>query len=338
MFDTLAAFRTAIEAFGDPDRAAMGAARAHDAQLTKPAGSLGRLEDLAAWYAGWRPVTPHAPEAVEVAIFAGNHGIAAQGVSAFPQAVTVQMVENFRHRGAAVNQLARVAGARVSVHALDLDRPTGDITQGPAMSEAELCAALSAGWNAVPEGCDLFVAGEMGIGNTAVAAGLAAALFGGTAANWVGRGTGLDDAGLERKAEAVGRALERHAKTVASGDPLEILRVLGGREIAAMTGAMARARALRVPVLLDGFIASAAAAVLFRAVPGGLDHVVAGHCSDEAGHAALLQALGLDPLLWLGLRLGEGSGATLAIPVLRAALACHSGMATFDAAGVSGKD
>ena len=221
----------------------------------------------------------------------------------------------------------------MAVHALELERPTADFTQGAAMTEAEVVAALATGWNAVDAEADLLVVGEMGIGNTTVAAAIAAALFGGAAQDWVGRGTGVDDAGLARKAEVVEAGLLRHRAVL--GAPLEVLRCLGGREIAAMVGAMARARVLGIPLVLDGFIACAAAAVLHRMADDALDHAVAGHQSGEAAHGKLLAALGKTPLLSLGLRLGEGSGAALAIGVVKAAVACHSGMATFGEAGVS---
>lgn len=338
MFNTVTEFKAALDQFPHADGAARDEAEARNGQLTKPAGSLGRLEDLAIWYAGWRGLARPTIDRVQIAIFAGNHGITAQGVSAFPAEVTFQMVANFQSGGAAINQLAANAGADLTVVPLELDRPTGDFTQSVAMDDADLCAALSAGWNAVDPAADLFVAGEMGIGNTTVAAALAAALFGGTGADWVGRGTGVDDEGLRRKATVVEAGLARHKDCVASGDAVAILGALGGRELAAMTGAMARARSLRIPVILDGFIACAAAAVLSRAVHGGLDHVVAGHLSDEAGHDRLLEVLGLSPILSLGLRLGEGSGAATAIPVLKAAVACHSGMATFGEAGVADGD
>ncbi len=328
-FDDLVA---RLAAAPGPDGPAREAALARQGQLTKPPGSLGRLEDLAVWYAGWRDTARPALERPQVLIFAGNHGVAARGVSAFPAEVTVQMVANFRAGGAAINQLSGSAGAAMAVHALDLDRPTADFTQGPAMGEAETLAALSTGWDAVDSGADLLVVGEMGIANTTSAAAIACALAGGTAEDWVGRGTGVDDAGLARKAAVVSAGVALHAPCA----PLEALARLGGREIAAMAGAMARARVERVPLILDGFIACAAALVLHRAVPGSLDHAQAGHVSAEAAHRRLLTALGKAPLLDLGLRLGEGSGAALAIPILRAAIACHSGMATFAEAGVAG--
>lgn len=330
-FTTLSDFRNLLAQMPVADTAAAAQAADRNGQLTKPPGALGRLEDLAIWYASWRGTPRPVIVAPQVIIFAGNHGVCAQGVSAFPAEVTAQMVANFEHGGAAINQLAKAAGARMDVHALSLDRPTADFTQAPAMTEPELLSALQTGWDAVDRQTDLLVTGEMGIGNTTSAAALAAALFGGTGADWAGRGTGVDDAGLARKIAAVDAGLALHAPT----DPLEALRCLGGRELAAMAGAMAAARHYRIPVILDGFICSAAAAVLARLQPGALDHAVAGHLSLEGAHQRLLDALDKKPLLSLGLRLGEGSGAALAIGILQGAVACHSGMASFTEAGVS---
>jgi nicotinate-nucleotide--dimethylbenzimidazole phosphoribosyltransferase len=330
-FDSLSAFRAVLASLPTPDQAAIAAAEARNGQLTKPPGALGRLERLATWMAGWQGTEkPHA-DRPQIVIFAGNHGVTAQGVSAFPAEVTAQMVANFAHGGAAINQLAKAFGATLDVRALDLDRPTADFTMNAAMTEAEVVAALQKGWEAVDPKADLFVAGEMGIGNTTVAAALAAALFGGS--GWAGRGTGVDNAGLARKEAAVAAGLARHAAVLA--DPLQVLRCLGGREIAAMTGAIAGARSHRIPVILDGFIACSAAAVLAKAAPGALDHCIAGHLSAEGAHGRLLEQLGKEPLLSLGLRLGEGSGAALAIGVVKGAVACHSGMLTFAEAGVA---
>ncbi|WP_281824095.1 nicotinate-nucleotide--dimethylbenzimidazole phosphoribosyltransferase [Jannaschia rubra] len=327
---SLAAIRAILAAAPDASGAARSAAAARNLQLTKPPGALGRLEDLAAWYAGWRNDPRPRITAPQVLIFAGNHGVAAQGVSAFPVAVTAQMVENFRAGGAAINQLAELAGARLDVHALDLDQPTADFTQGAAMTEAEVCAAFATGWTAVDPKADLLVTGEMGIGNTTSAAAIAGALLGGE--GWAGRGTAVDDAGLARKAAAIAQGLA--ANPDRSG--LGVLMALGGREVAAVAGAIAGARARRIPVILDGFICTAAALCLHVEDARALDHCVAGHLSAEGAHDRMLAALGMQPLLSLGLRLGEGSGAALAIQVLRGALACHSGMATFAEAGVSG--
>ncbi|WP_282168520.1 nicotinate-nucleotide--dimethylbenzimidazole phosphoribosyltransferase [Ruegeria atlantica] len=324
--------REALSNAPGPDGDALQGAAERNGQLTKPPGALGRLEDLAIWYAGWRGDARPQISAPQVIVFAGNHGVTAQGVSAFPPEVTVQMVMNFEHGGAAINQLAKAAGATMNVHALDLDRPTADFTAGPAMSEDELLEAVRVGWTAVDHNADLLVVGEMGIGNTTPAAAIACALFGGNAADWTGRGTGVDDAGLANKTRVVAEGIALHG---GSGDGLEILRRLGGREIAAMAGAIAAARALRIPVILDGFICSAAAACLANMSEGALDHTVAGHQSAEGAHAAVLAKLGKEPLLSLGLRLGEGSGGALAINILKCAVACHSGMATFAEAGVS---
>lgn len=325
-------FRKALKDAPGPDDAAAQEAVERNGQLTKPPGALGRLEDIAIWYAGWRGQSRPQINSPQVVVFAGNHGVTAQGVSAFPPEVTVQMVANFEHGGAAINQLAKSAGATMTVHALDLDRPTTDFTKAPAMSEDELLVALRTGWMAVDHEADLLVVGEMGIGNTTPAAAIACALFGGDASEWTGRGTGVDDAGLENKTRVVTEGVVLHA---GCGDGLDILRCLGGREIAAMAGAIAAARVLRIPVILDGFICTSAAACLDQLAPGALDHTVAGHQSAESAHAAMLAKLGKDPLLTLGLRLGEGSGAALAINILKSAIACHSGMATFAEAGVS---
>ena len=245
------------------------------------------------------------------------------------------MVFNFRAGGAAINQLSRVCGAKMDVYALDLDIPTADFTKTSAMTEAELLKSLQIGWNSVDPSSDLFIAGEMGIGNTTSAAAIAAALFGGGGKDWVGRGTGVDDTGLKVKSDVVDAGLVRHKKDL--DDPLSVLRVLGGREIAAMVGAIASARAHSIPVLLDGFICSAAAAVLYKMNHCALDHTQAGHVSAEGAHAQMLSKLGKKPLLMLGLRLGEGSGAALAINILKGAVACLSGMATFSEAKVSTK-
>jgi nicotinate-nucleotide--dimethylbenzimidazole phosphoribosyltransferase len=332
-FHTLDQFAKLLQAMPMADADAASAARERNGQLTKPPGALGRLEDLAIWYGSWRGSGRPVMERPQVIVFAGNHGVTARGVSAFPAEVTVQMVGNFRAGGAAINQLARAFGAQMDVHALDLDRPTADFTACPAMTEDEVVAALGVGWDAVNATADLLVVGEMGIGNTTSAAALAAALYGGHARDWTGRGTGVDDDGLALKTQVVAEGLARHADAIA--DPLQALMCLGGRELAAMTGAIARAREERIPVILDGFICTAAAAVLERCAAGALDHTVAGHVSAESAHRALLGHLGKVPLLDLGLRLGEGSGAALAIGILKGALACHSGMSTFAEAGVS---
>ena len=330
---SVAEFRDLMSNLPAADDSAGQAATDRNAQLTKPPGALGDLEDLAIWYARWSGQARPRIEAPQVVIFAGNHGVAAAGVSAFPPEVTQQMVYNFQAGGAAINQICKTFGAKMTVVALELDRPTQDFTKGPAMTEAELLTALQTGWQAVDPQADLFVAGEMGIGNTTPAAAIAAALLGGAVQDWVGRGTGVDDAGLAKKCSVVEAGLARHAEVL--HDPLSVLQALGGREIAAMAGSIAAARAHGIPVLLDGFICSAAALVLHAMNPAALDHTQAGHKSAEGAHARLLEHLGKTPLLSLGLRLGEGSGGALAIGVLKGAVACLSGMATFAEAGVS---
>ncbi len=336
IFASLDQVRAALEDLPDADPTARAAAEARNGVLTKPAGALGRLEALGIWLAGWQGTARPRIARPQVLVCAGNHGVAARGVSAYPAEVTQQMLANFAQAGAAVNQIAGVAGAEVDVLSLDLDRPTADFTQAPAMTEAEVCAALSAGWAAVRDDSDVLVPGEMGIGNTTAAAAVSAALFGGEAAAWASPGTGVDAAGVRRKAEVVATALAHHSGRL--DDPLQVLRCLGGRELAGIAGAVMRARHLRRPVILDGYICTAAAAVLAKAAPGALDHCVAGHLSDQAPHKRLLAELGLEPLLDLGMRLGEGSGGALAIPILRAAAACLADMASFEEAGVSAAD
>ncbi len=314
--------------------AASAAVLAHEATLTKPPGSLGRLEDLVAWLAHWQG---HAPrlERVDVLVFAGNHGVTRQGVSAYPAEVTAQMVANFAAGGAAINQLARSAGAALRVIPLSLDQPAADFTLAPALTEAEFIAAARAGYEAVSPQCDLICLGEMGIGNTTAAAAIAAASFGGGGARWAGRGTGVDGDGLSRKRDVIDRALQCHAARL--HDPLAIAAALGGRELAAILGAVLRARRECIPVVLDGFVCTAAVAPLTRLRADILAHTIAGHVSAEAGHRLLLDALQLKPIVDLDMRLGEASGAALAVLILRAALACHTGMATFAQAGVSDK-
>lgn len=315
----------------EKDEAAARGATERQNSLTKPPGALGRLEELAVFMAGWQGRERPLIENAQALVFAGNHGVCAQGVNPFPQEVTAQMVANFESGGAAINQLCAEAGAELSVIALDLDKPTGDITQGAAMSEAETLAAMQRGAEAVNSEVSVLILGEMGIGNSTIAAAMAKAGFGGDAADWVGRGTGSDDAGLTRKTDAVTLACAVNAK--AAG--LDILASLGGREQAAICGAVLQARAMRIPVILDGFICTAATVPLHAADHRFLDHCLVGHVSREPGHARLLDALNQKPILALDMALGEGSGAALALGLLRAALACHNGMATFAEAGVS---
>jgi len=302
--------------------------------LTKPPGSLGRLEELAIWLAQWQGRESPRLDRVTIAVFAGNHGVAARGVSAYPPAVTAQMVANFTGGGAAINQIAKAAAAELRVVPIELERPTCDFTEAAAMTPDEFLEAVDVGYRTVPEDCDLLAVGEMGIANTTAAATLCAALLGGGGARWAGRGTGVDDDGLARKRAAIETALHFHRAIL--DDPLAVAAALGGRELAAITGAVLAARRHHIPVLLDGFVATSAVLPLARLYAGALDHCRAGHVSAEAGHRDLLRELKLDPLLDLNMRLGEASGAGVAITLVRAALACHAGMATFAEAGVSG--
>lgn len=322
-----------------PDSKTLQQARELQGVLTKPPGALGRLEDAACWLASWQGRLRPVVEKIEVHVFAGNHGITERGVSAFPPEVTAQMVMNFEAGGAAINALSSEFGYRLHVSALDLDHPTADFSHGPAMSEAECLAALNKGAAAAAGDAELIVFGEMGIGNTTSASALAAAVFGGSGADWAGRGTGHDDDGVALKAKVIDEALALHRLYLDS--PFEILRRLGGREIAAMAGGIIAARMKRIPVILDGFVVCAAASV--AALSGGnaldhcLDHCLAGHVSAEQAHRIMLEKLGLDPLLDLGMRLGEGTGAALAVQIIRAAVVTHGRMATFTQAGVSDK-
>jgi nicotinate-nucleotide--dimethylbenzimidazole phosphoribosyltransferase len=318
-----------------PDLEAASQAATREAQLTKPAGALGRLEEITAWLATWQGRHPPRVERPRIAVFAGNHGVAAQGVSAYPASVTAQMVQNFIAGGAAVNQLCRAADAELRVYEMALDKPTADFTEGPAMSEEECSRAIAYGMMAVEPNLDLLCLGEMGIANTTSAAALACALFGGTAADWVGPGTGVAGSALARKTSVVAAGVALHRD--AARDPFDILRRLGGQELAAICGAVMAARLARTPVLLDGFACTTAAAVLHAIDPHALDHCLVAHVSAEPGHRRLLQAIGKPALLDLGMRLGEASGAALVISIVKAAIACHTGMATFADAGVSGK-
>lgn len=328
--ETIARIRPADEA------ARTAAARALDAK-TKPRGSLGRLEWLAATVAAIRR-TP-APGRLEAAVLvaAADHGVAAEGVSAYPAEVTRQMLANFESGGAAVCVLARAAGARLVVVDAGVGKPTANIALGPAMTRGDAVRCIERGIACADEldrgGAGIVALGEMGIGNTTAAAALSAALLDAEPAQVCGRGTGIDDAGLARKVDAVTRALA--ANPLPRRDPLTALAALGGFELAVLCGAALGAAASGAVVVLDGFISSAAALVAARMSPAAADAMIASHMSPEPGHALVLAALGLDPLLDLGLRLGEGSGAALALPLVDAALAVLAEMATFAEAGVT---
>ncbi|WP_299934053.1 nicotinate-nucleotide--dimethylbenzimidazole phosphoribosyltransferase [uncultured Pelagimonas sp.] len=329
---SLDALKTQLADLPQVDNAASEAARTRQDSLTKPPGALGRLEELAIFMAGWQRAEKPVIDRAQALVFAGNHGVCAQGVNPFPQEVTVQMVANFKAGGAAINQLCRANGADLSVIALELDRPTEDFTTTAAMVESDTLKAFNTGAEAVDKTSKILILGEMGIGNSTVAAALANAVFGGEAIDWVGRGTGSDDEGVARKVSAVERGVELHK----TAQGLQILSSLGGREQAAICGAIVAARAARIPVILDGYICTAAAAPLYAVSPNLLDHCLVGHRSVEPGHQKLLAAMDKEPVLDFDMRLGEGSGAALALGILRSALECHNGMATFAEAGVSG--
>lgn len=333
------------------DEAGARAARAHQARLTKPPGSLGALEDAAVRLAALQGTARPGLERVWISVFAADHGVAAEGVSAFPQAVTGEMVRNFAAGGAAISVLARELGARLEVvHLGTVNDPgelpgvrraiiaaqTANFMVQPAMTLDQLALALEAGAASARAAhaaqAQLFIGGEMGIGNTTAAAALACALLGETPDRVVGAGTGVDDAGMARKRCAIEQALALHGNAATA---LDWLRCVSGFEIAALTGAYIAAAQLGVPVLVDGFIATAAALAATKLQPGCRDWMLFSHRSHERGHAGLLYALEAEPLLDLRLRLGEASGAAVAVPLLRLACALHNGMATFEQAGVS---
>ncbi|MCX8506661.1 MAG: nicotinate-nucleotide--dimethylbenzimidazole phosphoribosyltransferase [Alphaproteobacteria bacterium] len=318
-----------------PDTVSQSATQVREQTLTKPAGALGRLEEISAWLATWQRRHPPQVTHPRVAVFAGNHGVVAQGVSAYPAHVTAQMVANFNAGGAAVNQLCRNADADLRVYEMNLAQPVHDFTQKSAMSEEECVHALAYGMMAVEPGIDLLAVGEMGIGNSCAAAALCLALFGGDASDWTGHGTGINETQLMHKQKIVAAGGKRHHAH--HGQPLALLADIGGREFAAMIGAIIAARYAGVPVILDGFASTAAAAVLYAISPDYLDHCIVSHCSAERGHRKLLETIGKIPLFNFNMRLGEASGAALVIPIIRAAALCHSGMASFAEANVAGK-
>ena len=325
--------RLLIDELPGPDYDSRSAALEREAKLTKPEGALGKLEQIVPWLAAWQGEYPPKINHPRTAVFAANHGVANLGVSAFPSSVTEQMVQNFISGGAAVNQLCKVFDSDLRVYELALDQPTNDFTKGPAMSEEECAHAMAYGMMAVEPGLDILCLGEMGIGNTTSASALSLALFGGGAEDWVGSGTGISSDSLVKKIKIVQQACELHGNM--KGDPLAIFAALGGLELAAIAGAILAARLAKVPVVLDGFACTVGAAILYAIKPCTIDHCLVSHCSVEPGHKKLLGKMNKESLLDLGMRLGEGSGATLALGIIRAAIACHLGMATFEDAGVS---
>lgn len=337
-----------------PDPDAAEAARVRQTALTKPVGALGRLEDLSVWVAACQGACPPRQfERARVVVFAGDHGVAAAGVSAYPAEVTAAMVANIAAGGAAVNVLAEVAGAGVRVADMSVDtaeplsaaigadrirRSSGNIAVEDALTPDEVVRAVDAGRRIADEevdsGADLLIAGDMGIGNTTPATTLIAALTDTEPVAVVGRGTGIDDAGWARKTAAIRDALYRTKRL--SADPIALLRICGGADLAAMTGFLAQAAVRRTPVLLDGVVVTAAALAAERLAPGARQWWQAGHRSTEPAHTLALRHLDLEPIVELGMRLGEGSGALVALPVLRAAVAVLASMATFEEAGIPG--
>ena len=331
-FTNLNEVAEAVRALPSKHEAVEAEALAHQNQLTKPPGALGRLEELAVFLASWQGKVKPSLTTAQAVVFAGNHGICAQGVNPFPQDVTAQMVANFTSGGAAINQLCAVSGAELNIVPLSLDTPTADFTKQEALSEDELCAAMTSGARAVNPDADILLLGEMGIGNSTVSAALAASVFGGDVARWVGAGTGSDEASIAHKQMVIEQGLKIHG----SRADLTALLAFGGREQAAICGAVIAARMASVPVILDGFICSAAVAPLYGMVPDSLDHCLVGHVSAEPGHKHLLAAMDKSAILQLDMRLGEGTGAAVALSVLRGATACHNQMATFESAGIVG--
>ena len=333
---TLTAIRELMYSFPGPDSQAISKAQAREPNLTKPSGSLGRLEELAEWLAGWQGKHPAKLDLPRGIVFAGSHGVTAQGISAFPAEVNQQMIANFQSGGAAINQLCKVFDAELKVMEAAVEIPTRDFSKEPAMDDADCAEAVAFGMSGPDVGIDVLCIGEMGIGNTTASAAICHALYGGKAEDWVGPGTGVKGEALENKIRVVKESVILHKAALTDG--LEILRYFGGREMAAICGAIISARLSRIPILLDGYVTCAAAATLHSIDKHALDHCVVAHVSAEPGHRRLLKKLGKIPLFDLGMRLGEGSGAALAIGILRSSIACHNGMATFEEAAISSKN
>lgn len=330
-------FRNLIRMAPPADQEAVAAVRNRDANLTKPAGSLGRLEEIAEWLAAWQGNPTPTVTRPLVAVFAGNHGIAEKGVSAFPPSVTQAMVENFAAGGAAINQLCVAYDLGLKIFDLALTVPTPDVTEEDAFDAQGLAATMAFGMESIAGGTDLLCLGEMGIANTTIASILYYALYGGKVEDWVGVGTGVDDEGLQRKRDAVEAAVTRIGGPISQSglDPFEVMRRVGGRELAAIAGAIIAARHQRIPVIIDGFVVTASAAILHAVDSSMVEHCLFSHHSAEAAHGSVLEQMGKKPLLDLGMRLGEGSGAALAAGIVKAAAQTHSGMATFEQASVA---
>ena len=313
-----------------PDVASRDAVAARAREVLRPAGALERLDEIAAWLAGWQRTAHPAVTAPAVVVFVADHGVSLEGISAYPPTVTGEMLRALRSGAATANAMASVVGAEMHVVDVGVGEPSGNIRVEPALSRERFERCFDAGRSAVPD-CDLLALGEMGIGNTTPAAAVAATIFGGPAEEWTGRGTGIDDDVWARKVAVVDETRARAGDV----DAMEALRQVGGAELVAIAGAVCEARLRSIPVVLDGFVVTAAAAAVEAAAPGALDHCIAGHRSPEPGHGLLLSKLGMRPLLDLGLRLGEGSGALAALPLVRLAAAAVTDVATFSEWGLS---
>jgi nicotinate-nucleotide--dimethylbenzimidazole phosphoribosyltransferase len=317
----------------EPDLTAANAVRDRAANVLRPGGALERLDEVAAWLAGWQRTERPRIDRPEVLLFAADHGVTLDGVSAYPAEITAAMCHAVEQSQATVTAFAKDLGAKVSLVDVGVGNPTGNLRVEPALSETRFSEAFDAGRAAVADGdADLLVLGEMGIGNTTPAAAIAAAIAGGDPAIWVGPGTGVAGDQLDHKRTVVADAIERIADVA---DPMEVLRQVGGAELVAMAGAAVEARLRSIPILLDGYVVTAALLPLHETVPGSLDHVLAGHRSPEPGHRWLLERMDKEPLLDLGLRLGEGSGALAALPLVRLAIAGVLNVATFAEAGLA---
>ncbi len=304
-------------------------------QLTKPIGSLGKLEEFAVWMAGWQNRIKPTIKNAHCLIFAGNHGIADKGVSAYPSEVTAQMVENFKKGGAAINQLCDLAGIKLSVIPIDLENPTKDFSEELAMEKSEVISAMQLGFQSVPSSCDLLVLGEMGISNTTSATAISCAIFDEPVESMTGKGTGLNRNQMSKKKSVIRSALQLHGRKLLN--TVSVLSCYGGRETSAIAGSVIAARLKSIPVLLDGFVCTAAASSLILHDKKILDHCLISHLSTEPGHLKILSYLKKEPILDLKMRLGEGSGAAVASLILKSALATHNGMSTFSNANVTKK-
>ncbi|OLL55229.1 nicotinate-nucleotide--dimethylbenzimidazole phosphoribosyltransferase [Bartonella henselae] len=317
-------FRALLTSLPVADEFSIILAKKRQKSLTKKQEALGKLGEIAVWYAGWRGAEKPIVTQPLVAIFSGNHGVIEENVTPFPQSMTQKMVQNFAAGGGAINQICIAYDLGLKIFDLALEYPTMNITKDAAMDERSAAATMAFGMESIAGGTDLLCIGEMGVGNTTIASALCLALFGGEVEEWTGNSTGIDERFYQRKIAAVETAVSLHKHRFS--DPFEIMRCLGGREIAAIVGAILAARMEKIPVILDGFVVTAAAAVLYKMNPRALDHTLVGHASSEPAHRRLLQKIDKEPLLDLGMRLGEGTGAAMAAGIVKAAVLTHAQM------------